>query len=138
MMSPDNPFSEPAEEELLFSKDLGTLVSSQRNTPRNAHTFVRRTNRTQQSNDKESNIEFERANQEAFEVATTVDPSLILSIPNSKTSLSTYISSNIDIAKEAFDFTEEERAIIEEASTILKVGRPMVRRRSNITPDIED
>lgn len=46
IMDPSNPFSEPPEEALLYSKDIGVLVASDETTPRNVFCFVRRSNRT--------------------------------------------------------------------------------------------
>ncbi|CAH1114853.1 unnamed protein product [Psylliodes chrysocephalus] len=120
VLSPRNPFSEPAEEELLFNKDIGTLITAVRENPRNAYTFVKKGNRTQQSLESKEDLELERQNQEAFEIATQIDPSLIIKIPNSKAKLSDYLSSTLNLSKETLPYSAENKRIIDEAISILK------------------
>ncbi|CAB3237605.1 unnamed protein product [Arctia plantaginis] len=56
----------------------------------------------------------EKCNQEAFEIATTVDPSFLLTIPCSKTPLNKYLSSTIMLVREKCKeiLTSEENYIL--------------------------
>lgn len=120
VMNSQNPFSEAPEEELLFSKDIGTLVTAVRETPRNAFTFVKKSNRTNKTFMSEKDSIFEKANQEAFEIATNIDPSLLVKIPNSKTKLKDFLSSNLILSREEMNLTESEVKLIESAILTLQ------------------
>lgn len=100
IMNPGNPFSEPPEEQLLFSKDVGVLVSYEEETPRNVFCFVKRSNRTNRNNQTKEDAIFEKNNQEAFDIATSVDPSFLFTIPNSKVKLNSYLSSTLILMRE--------------------------------------
>lgn len=100
VMAQNDPFSEPPEEELLFSRDLGTIVRSIRDSPRNVFTFVRKSNRTRNSDMSVKDPESERDNQEAFNISVNTDPSFLLNIPNSKSTLSKYLASNLIMTRE--------------------------------------
>lgn len=100
VMNPGNPFSEPPEESLLFNKDVGVLVSYDETTPRNVFCYVRRSNRTNKNSEAKKEAETERCNQEAFEIATSIDPSFLLTIPCSKTPLSKYLASTMMLMAE--------------------------------------
>lgn len=93
IMDPGNPFSEPSEETLLYSKDIGLLVSSDDNTPRNVFCYIRKNNNTNKNDLSKAEAELEKANQNAFEIATAIDPSFLLTIPCSKTPLNKYLAS---------------------------------------------
>lgn len=98
VMNPGNPFSEPAEEQLLYSRDVGVMVSTENNTPRNV--FCRRSNKTSKDSLSQNEAKREKANQEAFEIATSADPSFLLTIPCSKAPLNKYLSSTLILLKE--------------------------------------
>lgn len=46
IINPDNPFSGEVEEEMVYSKDKGTLDLEKVETPRTTFNFVKRSNRT--------------------------------------------------------------------------------------------
>lgn len=60
---------------------------------------------------------FERANQEAFETATAIDPSFHLTIPCPKTLLNKYLASSLLLLKEKPNekFNDDEKKLVEKS-----------------------
>lgn len=96
-------------------------MSTDDSTPRNVFCYIRRSNRTNKNEMSKMEAEVEKCNQEAFEIATSIDPSFLLTIPNSKTPLNKYLSSSLMLLKEKLKekLTMEEIELIE--TSIIKL-----------------
>lgn len=141
VMNPGNPFSEPAEEQLLYNKDVGIMVSTEDNTPRNVFCYIRRSNKTSKDTLSMNEAKIEKANQAAFEIIlTSVDPSFLLTIPCSKAPLNKYLSSTLILLKEKVKdrFSNEQMRLINRAIIKLEDSQKVVVPESGMCDEDYD
>nr|QPZ88437.1 putative polymerase PB1 [Soybean thrips quaranja-like virus 3] len=124
IMDPGNPFSEPPEETLLYNKDIGTFIAAEENNPRNVFCYIRKSNRTNRSQESAKDVEKERLCQEAFKITTSIDPSFILHVPTSRDNLAEHLSSTLLLVqgKLADVLSNDEFNLITEARLRLQMG----------------
>ncbi|UPT53748.1 MAG: polymerase PB1 [Bactrocera tryoni orthomyxo-like virus] len=115
IMNPENPFVQPPEKQFLYSRDLGSIIQTSYNVPQNIFNFVKRSNRTVNNQTSLLESEKEKAFSLAYQIAITIDPSLLLSSGSKKTMLSTYLESNMRMTLMRESCTKEEEAVIERA-----------------------
>lgn len=95
VMSPDNPFSIPPEEQYVFSRDTGSVLRSSYEQPVNIFNYVRRSNRTVMNQTSNVEAEKEKNYKCAYNIATLTDPGLFLTSGLSHVKLSLHIESNM-------------------------------------------
>ena len=109
VLNPNNPFSAAAEEQIMYSKDLGTMITSENETPRNLFTFIRRSNRSINNLTSLTEANKEKANKSAYEIATTADPSLFLRPQSIRNPLSELVSCNLTYMCENLQLSSSEK-----------------------------
>uniref|UniRef100_A0AAT9JFP7 RNA-directed RNA polymerase catalytic subunit n=1 Tax=Cryptocercus meridianus orthomyxovirus 1 TaxID=3133492 RepID=A0AAT9JFP7_9ORTO len=121
--NPENPFSAEPREEIMWSKDSGTLTMDYVETPRTIFHFIKRTNRAITNINGPTHADDERANSEALKLLTMADVSTLIKVPSGSHTMSSHISSSILLMSSNLNLSEDEKSIVDDALRILKEGK---------------
>nr|DBA44332.1 TPA_asm: polymerase PB1 [Cotesiavirus orthomyxi] len=122
VMNPENPFSSAPEEDIMFSREKNSLVSTITETPRNIFTWVRRSNRTSSGLEKSKAFQKEKDCGSALNILRTADPTVYLEYPRSKTLMSNHIIGLMSVMKSECNLDEDEKKEFVNALYRLKEG----------------
>lgn len=113
--NPETPFRSSLEEEVSYSKDTGDLILSLPEIPRNAFTYVKRSNRTIKNALGPTHEEEEKASSQVLKIVNMVDVTTHLKVPSSKHRISEHIQSHLEQMRADIDLDGEEEELFEDA-----------------------
>lgn len=121
--NPETPFRSNLEEEIAYSRDTGDLVLSLPEIPRNAFTYMKRSNRTIKNvtGPTHEEEEEEKASAQVLKIVNMVDVTTHLKVPSSKHRISEHIQSHLEQMRAGLvlDEEEEEEETFNEAMRVL-------------------
>lgn len=108
IINPDNPFSGEVEEEMVYSKEKGTLDLERVETPRTIFNFVKRSNRTFKGELKGKQADKEKMYSKIMKVVNSADPSTLISFPRSAAVISDHVGGILKTMRNSLVLSEEE------------------------------
>lgn len=104
--NPENPFNHENHEDVTYSKEVGELIVSMPDVPRNIFTFMKKTNRT--SAHKVNVKRLEGASAEVMRIVQGTDMRTNLRVPNSKSTISEHLIAHFLTMKSSVDLDDTE------------------------------
>lgn len=122
IINPDNPFSGEVEEEMIYSKEKGTLDLEKVETPRTIFNSVKRWNRTFKGNMKETQADKEKMYSKMLKIVNMAVPSTLISFPRSAAVISNHIAGIIRTMKNSLELPGEDEERYANALHLLENG----------------